>query len=441
MRRGFLSWLMICVACLFSSPGYADAVTDWNAIAGKAAVAACISPFDDPLHESRLYAMMHVAIHDAVNSIDLRYRPYVFRSPEVRSASTGAAVATAARDVLVSLINQIPEPFTPECRAEGVVIVEAAYVAALQAASGSAAEKTKGIEIGRSAAAAILALRANDGSDTTLLDFSYPSGKEPGEYRFTPPFTFAFAPKWGDVTPFVLNHPGQFPPPPPYNLHTRKYAEDFAEVKRLGGDGVTTRSDRTKTETETALFWVESSPLLWNRMGRTVSASQGLDLWENARLFGLLNMAMADGYISSWNAKFRFNFWRPITAIQMADIDGNPNTEADPTWTPLLPTPPIPDHDSGHSVQGGAAAEVFRRVFGTDNISFSMCSHSMPPGSTCNDASPVVRHYGSFTAAEKENGRSRVLVGFHFSNAVEEGIQHGRRIATRAVNLFFTPAR
>jgi hypothetical protein len=150
-------------------------------------------------------------------------------------------------------------------------------------------------------------------------------------------------------------------------------------------------------------------------------------------------MAMADGYISSWNAKFRFNFWRPVTAIQMADIDGNAKTIPDPSWTPLRPTPPIPDHDSGHSVEGGAAAEVFRRVFGTDNVSFSMCSFSLLPGSRCDDAGPVFRRYRSFTQAEEENGRSRVLVGFHFQNAVDKGIEHGRKIAAHAVNVYLRP--
>jgi hypothetical protein len=319
--------------------------------------------------------------------------------------------------------------------------VEAAYKAALAAIQDDEAAKAKGIEIGHGAAAAILTLREGDGSDTPLVDPAYPQGDEPGEYRFTPGFGFAFSPGWGNVTPFVLRDPEQFPPAPPYKLDSRRYAADLNEVKRLGGDGVTTPSERTKDETEIALFWVESSPLQWNRIGRTVSASRQLDPWENARLFGLLNMAMADGYVGSWNAKFRVNFWRPVTAIQMADTDGNPGTLPDPTWTPLRPTPPMPDHDSAHSVEGGAAAEVFRRVFGTDDIGFSACSLSLPAGSTCNDATPVIRNFGSFTQAEAENGRSRVLVGFHFTNAVEEGIQHGRRIADRAVNLFMRPAR
>ena len=227
---------------------------------------------------------------------------------------------------------------------------------------------------GAAAAAAILALRADDGSDTLLLDFDYPQGDEPGEYRFTPGTPFAFAPGWGDVTPFVLKSSSQFPVRPPYAVTSKKYTKDFNEVKDLGGDGVTTPSDRTTDETEIALFWVESSPLAWNRIARTVSADRGLDMWENARLFGLLNMAMADGYVGTFEIKYDFNFWRPVTAIQLADTDGNPNTEVDPTWTPLVQTPPIPDHDSGHSVQGGVAAQVLRRFFG-DQTSFEALQH------------------------------------------------------------------
>ena len=224
-------------------------------------------------------------------------------------------------------------------------------------------------------------------------------------------------------------------------MTTRRYAADFAEVKRLGGDGVTTPSDRTAEQTEIALFWVESSPLQWNRIARNVSTSSRLDPWAQARLFGLLNMALADGYIGSFETKYLYNYWRPVTAIRQAGSDGNPRTSADPTWTPLVPTPPIPDHDSAHSVEGGAAAQVLRRFFGTDRIAFRTCSLTLPPGSTCTDPAPVTRSYDSFSEAADENGLSRILVGFHFRNAVQDGIEHGRKIGARAVDRFLRPAR
>jgi hypothetical protein len=421
-------------------PARGDAVTAWNVNAGKAALDACLAPTNNPLHESRLYAAMHVAIHDALNAIDRRSRPYVFKTGAKPGASPDAAVAAAARDVLVPLLQQLPAPFS-DCvgRNDAVEKVDRAYAAALGAIPDGRA-KRQGVALGQAAAAAILALRAGDGSDTPLFDTAYPQGTQPGEYRFTPGFDFAFAPGWADVTPFVLRDSSQFRPGPPYAVTSRRYTADFNEVKRLGGDGITTPSARTAEQTEIALFWVESSPLQWNRIARTVSAARGLDLWENARLFGLLNMALADGYIGSFDTKYhQYNYWRPVTAIQTADTDGNPNTSADPTWTPLVPTPPIPDYDSAHSVEGGAASQVLKRFFGTDHIGFTTCSLTLPDGSTCDDAAPVLRSYTSFSQAREENGRSRILVGFHFRKAVDEGIDHGRKIGNRAVNHFLRP--
>ena len=429
--------LFVCLGFLLPRAAAADAVTDWNESAGRAAVASCLAPFGNGPAEARLYAMVHIAIHDAVNAIDRRYRSYAFDAEVNVPASPDAAVAAAARDVLVSVIAQLQE--SPACVAAGIASVEADYAAALAAIS-AGPEKTAGIQVGQAAAAAILALRASDGSDTPLLDFDYPQGTNPGEYRFVPGVDFTFAPGWGNVTPYVLQRSAQFRAGPPYRVDSKKYAADFNEVKSLGGDDIATPSMRTDEQTEIGLFWIESSPLAWNRLARSVSASTGLDLWENARLFALLNLAMADGYIASWASKHHYNFWRPVTAIHLADTDGNPNTAADPTWTPLQPTYPIPDHDSAHSVEGGAAAEVLRQFFGTDEITFSACSLSLPAGSRCTDAVPVFRHYTSFSQAADENALSRILIGIHFRRATEEGTQHGRKIAKRAVNLFLKPA-
>jgi hypothetical protein len=439
--RALVPALMVAGVLTAASGGSAqaqadeDAVTAWNANAGEAALAAGLAPTNNPLHESRLYAVMHLAIHDALNAIDRRSRPYAADLPANPGASPEATVAAAARDVLVPLLTQLPPPFVG---AAGVMSVEADYTDALAAIPDGPA-KTQGVELGQAAAEALLALRAADGSDTLLFDSAYPQGTDPGEYRFTPGFTFVFAPGWADVTPFVLNDSSQFRPGPPFTVTSKKYTADFNEVKALGGDDITTSSARTAEETEIALFWVESSPLQWNRIARSVSGSEGLDMWENARLFGLLNMALADGYIGSFETKSHYNYWRPVTAIQTAEADGNPNTSADPTWTPLVATPPIPDYDSAHSVEGGAAASVLKRFFGTDDISFTTCSLTSPAGSKCTDASPVLRSYTSFSQAMEENGLSRILVGFHFRDAVETGIKHGEKIGERAVNLYLRP--
>ena len=210
-------------------------------------------------------------------------------------------------------------------------------------------------------------------------------------------------------------------------------------MKSLGGDGVTTPSARTADQTEIALFWWESSPLKWNRIARTVSADRGLDLWENARLFGLLNLALADGYVAMVDSKNHYNYWRPVTAIQTGDTDGNPDTTGDPAWTPLRPTPPDQDYVSGHSIEGGAGAEVLKQFFGTDEISFRDCGVTLPAGSTCSDATPVFRSYTSFSQAAAENAHSRILIGFHFRKSVEEGIDYGRKIGQLAANLYLRP--
>ena len=430
--------LVQCLGVFVPRNAAADAVTDWNARAARAALAACISPIQDPLHESRLYAMMHVAIHDALNAIDRRSRPFAFRAMPEPWASADAAVAAAARDVLVPVIGQIGFPFPPACSESGIAVVEADYQAALAAIPAGWA-KDRGIALGRAAAAAVLELRKHDGADTPLLDFAYPQGTTPGAYRFTPEFNFALAPQWGSVARFVPDHKRHDGVRRPFRLTSRRYLADFNEVKQLGGDGITTPSARTAEQTEIALFWVESSPLQWNRIARTASEVRSLDPWENARLFGLLNMALADGYVATFATKYRYNFWRPVTAIREADDDGNHGTVADPNWTPLLPTPPIPDHDSGHSVEGGAAAQVLKRFFRTDHVAFSTCSLTLPPGFTCADASPVLRSYTSFTQAAEENGLSRILVGFHFRNAVEQGIQHGRAIGNHVVDRSLRP--
>jgi hypothetical protein len=438
--RSAIVFLVAFLALGAANSAIANPALEWNVNAGKAALAACIAPGDDPLHESRMYAMTHVAIHDAVNAIDRRARQYTFHASAAPGTSIEAAVASAARTVLVAVINQIPFPFPQACLDAGIASVEADYAAAIDGIPDGPG-KASGIAIGAASAAAILALRANDGAGTPLLGFDYVEGTEPGEYRFTPGFNFAFAPGWGNVTPFVLNHVAQFPPQPPYRLSTVNYARDFNEVKMIGGDNITTASTRTPEQTEIGLFWLESSPLAWNRLARDVAENRGLNVWEAARLFGLLNLALADGYIASWHVKYTVNFWRPVTAIHLAGSDGNADTTADPTWTPLQLTYPLPDHDSAHSVEGGAAAEVLKQFFGTDAIAFSACSLTLPAGSRCGEPGEVQRTYATFSQAADENAISRVYVGIHFRHASEEGVKHGRKIGQRAANLYLKPLR
>lgn len=407
-------------------------VRAWNAWAGEAAKAACLAPVDNPLTESRAYALMHIAVHDALNSIRRRYAPYVYDGRAPRGASVPAAVAAASRGVLVPTLLAIPAPFPPACGQAGAAYVEARYAEAVAAIPDGPA-KVAGLAVGSDAADAVLGARAADGSDTPLVDPTFRQGAEPGQWRFTPGTPFAFAPGWGDVDPFVLEEAGQFMPPPPPALTSRTYTRDLLEVKRLGGDGITTPSERTAEQTEVALFWVESSPLAWNRIARDVAASRHFGEWASARLFGLLNMAMADGYVASFRTKYTYLFWRPVTAIREAAGDGNPFTSPDPTWTPLVTTPPIPDYESAHAVEGAAAVAVMRGVLGTDHVRFTACSLTLPAGQRCSDPQPVLRSYARLSQASAENAESRVLVGFHFRTAAQRGIQLGTAIGSVAV--------
>jgi len=343
--------------------------------------------------------------------------------------------------VMVPLLGQLPRelPFiTQACIDAAVASVETDYTAAI-AALPDAPAKTQGIAAGQAAAAAILARRATDGAVGPFLNTSCPQDTSPGKYQCTPGYPFVAFEVWGKVTPFALQDSAQFRPGPPYAVTDKAYTADYNEVKSLGGDGSTTPSARTADQTEIAYFWWESSPLKWSRIGRTVAADAGLNSWRNARLFALLNMALADGYIAMSATKNHYSYWRPVTAIRAGGTDGNPDTAGDPAWTPLRPTPANQDYASGHSIEGGVGAEVLKQVFGSDGISFRDCGVKLPSGSACGDPSPVLRAYGSFSQAATENALSRILIGFHFRKSTDEGTAYGRKIGERAATTHLRP--
>ena len=417
IKRGFsLSVIAaLLLATTLSSTARADAVTHWNEIATRVTtppVTSLASPF-----QSRVYAITHVAIHDAVNAIDRRYRPYALSSQPDLGASPDAAVATAAYRVL---IHEIP--------AQQVTLDREYRAALLSIPDGEA--KSRGVAIGEAAAAAIIALRSDDGSTDQM---PYTPGTQPGDWRPTPPNNLpALAPGWGYVTPFALRTGSQFRPAPSayFDLTSSAYSRDYDEVKSIGQVGSTTRTDE---QSEIAMFWYESSPPGWNNIVRNVAAEQGRDLWSNARLFCLVNLALADGYISSFEAKYTYNFWRPVTAIRAGDTDGNPLTIADPDWTPFLDTPRMPDNSSGHSVAGAAVAEVLTRFFGNDNIYFTKTSGPPFPG--------ITRSFSSFSQAAQENADSRVYAGIHFRSATRDGLRQGAKIGRYISNHFLKPVR
>ena len=379
-------------------------VLEWNSVAAKAFLP---TEGTDPLAQSRTLAILHAAIHDAANAIDPRFARYTARLHLDREASLDAAVAAASRYVLGALI--------PTQR----TLIEEAYVRELaRVPEGSA--KDAGIKLGEASARAVLARREQDGSDPASQPVYAPTAAA-GEYQFTPPFKAAFFSGWGKVMPFGIDV-AQHRLRGPYALASANYAADFAEVKQIGREVSTTR---TAEQTEIAKFWYEDSPLGWNRIAVAAIERADLGAHEAARVLALVNFAMADGFIAGFDGKYHFRFWRPITAIHGAAADGNSSTEPDPSWKPLMVTPPVPDYPSTHTVLGAAAAEVLIAHFG-DNVPFTATSLTL---------SGVSRRFHSFSEAATENGLSRIYAGIHFRRAVTDGYQLGRDVGRRVERM------
>jgi PAP2 superfamily len=410
-------------------------VAEWNDVA----VTVLVAGGQNNLTLTRGLTMVSVAMHDALNAIQRRYEPYAFDGVGEPNATPEAAVATAARDVLVLAV---PVFGTASQQATAIAMADAAYTAAL-AKIADGPGKTSGIAVGRAAAAAIVGLRRDDGA---TRDVPYTPGTAPGQWRphpnpvpadppipspaLAPGYSAAMLPGWRYVTPFTLLSGAQFRPGGPPPLASEAYTRDFNEVKSLGGK---TSSARTAEQSQIARYWYEGSGQGWNRIARVVGAARKLDRWDLARLLALTNLAMADGFIAGFDTRYHYDFWRPVTAIRLADTDGNPATGADPDWETFLNTPPIPDYPSTHSVLGGAAAAVLAEVLGTDRITFTMVSG--PP------FAGISRSFTSFSGAAQENADSRVYAGLHFRTACRDGIALGQKIGTRVARMYLLPVR
>lgn len=380
---------------LFEAPAIAgsDEVLHWNRVASDATAASEIK--GDPLTESRLLAIVHVAIHDAVNSIDPSFELYSVKLSIAKGASIDAAIASSAHATLSELLPSGRPAFDAALRDSLAAIPD-----------GDA--KAAGIGVGRSSAAAILAARKDDGSNTTM---DYRPGTKPGDYCPTPPdFTPAWMPHWGHVKPFGIQSAAQFRPEPPPAVGSAQAQRDIDEVRAIGAKE---HSSRTDEQSEIARFWYENSAQGWNRIAREVSTARHLGVSDNARLFALVNIAMADGFIAGFEAKYHYNYWRPATAIRNA---------GESEWLSNLATPPIPDYPSNHTVLGAAAATVLAHFFSTDFVAFSMTSGAPYAG--------INRHFWSFSEAARENGASRVLAGIHFQTAVNAGYRQGEDVGT-----------
>jgi hypothetical protein len=396
-----------------------NVVADWN----RHVIEALINtPTGEPMGagqpppiSSLHLALVHVAIYDAVVTIRGGYQPYLAGLPAAPgSASQAAAVATAAHDVLVGTV--LPTPLPPPIVARLAAARDATLAAALDADGQASVEA--GVAAGQAAAAALLAARANDGR---YGPYRFEDVAEPGRFRFKPtdpPSTNRF--DWvARVEPFLLESPSQFRSPGPNALTSDAYAKDCEEVKALGAK---TGSARTPEQEALAAFYNLNPVELFYRTFRTIAMEQKLALAEQARLFAMLGTATADSLITCWDDKGHWNFWRPSTAIQQGEADGNPATVGDPAWEPLLPDPAYPDHSSGFNCVTAGFMHAAKAFFGTDEVAFSVVSNApTAPG--------VTRQYARFTDVTRDAIDVRVYHGLHFRTADVQGAQIGQNVA------------
>lgn len=394
----------VALLCLFgSAPLSADVIIDWNNVMYDSVRTNSMSP----LPATRISAAMNTAMYDAVNSIAQTHRPYHVDMTAAAGTSREAAAAQAAHRVLSGMVpaNQ------------------AAFDAALASSLASVPdgpEKTAGITLGDTVGAAILALRANDGASAVA---PYTPGSQPGQWRPTPPANAAAAaPQWANVTPWAMTSPSQFRHPiGPPAVDSTEYTAAFNQVKEIGS---ATSATRTQDQSNIAQFWAgpagtATPPGHWNKIAQTVAHSQGNTLEENARLFALLGIAQADALISSWDNKYHYNHWRPVTAIREAATDGNPDTVADPNWTSFITTPNHPSYSAAHGTLSGASGALLADFFGTDNITFT----SSTEGFVVPD-----RTYTSFSQASTEASNSRLYGGIHWSFDNADGLAAGQAL-------------
>jgi hypothetical protein len=375
-----------------------------------------------PASEARIYVIVSLAVHDALNNVVPKYETYALDNRWVNymeiskkniQSIADAAVAQAAHDAMVALV-----PAT----ASGAGSLLETCLSEIE----DPEFRARGIQIGKEAALAVLADRQSD----PLLGFqSWPQGTQPGEYRSTMPYAVSngvwpdnavYAPNLGTFRPFGIENGDQFRVAPPYAVNSPEYAADFDEVMALGGNASTVR---TQEESDLAVFFLTNISNFMNHIARTLSVQEGLDGWETARLLALTHITQFDAHLSAFDAIYHYNRWRPVTAIRMADTDGNDLTTGDPAWNNLQAaraTPPTPTYPSAHAQMGGAGAELFRLYFKKDFKDFAIRSNYLPGAE---------RYYSSFSQLSEDIAISRIFAGFQFRNDVEPAEMMGRELA------------
>lgn len=403
VRLGVFS---MCSVVFALQPARADVVTDWNERAVSAGYAARITPSES----GRNIAMVHLAMFEALNSIEPRYSAYRKRLTAESNASREAAAASAAHYLMVRLY--------PDQAKE----MDKTLAASLSAVT-DGPSKTEGLRLGEEAARAMLDERRGDGADAAN---TYRPFAVAGKYV---PTNFPATPHWGAVRPFALKSASQFGPVAPYALTSKQWAKDYAEVKKMGAK---TGSARTAEQTEIARFWELVGPATYNPVARQLSAAKSLDLLDNARLFALFSMAAADAAVAIFHAKYKYNFWRPVTAIRNGDLDGNNATERDPTWEPFITTPMHPEYPCAHCTFQSTAASALETFFGSDAATFTLTSTTAPG---------VTRKFNKLSDYVAEVVNARIYDGVHYRTSGEAGAAMGRKIGQYTVENYLKPIR
>ncbi|MEJ5989776.1 vanadium-dependent haloperoxidase [Ramlibacter sp. PS3R-8] len=403
-RTPLLSSLLLAALLPATPAALADAVADWNEKAVSAVYAAGMSPD----LQSRNLAIVHIAVFEAVNSIEPRYTPYRARLPAEPGTLPEAAVAAAAHATLQKLLPTQAKDLD-------------AFLQAALARMPDSPGKASGIRLGERAAASILAEREQDGSNAPI---TYRPFTLPGKYV---PTLFPASSTWSAVRPFVLKSGDQFRPPAPYALTSPQWAADFNEVKRMGAK---TGSARTPEQNDIARFWQLTGAATYNPVTRHVVAVRNLDLLDSARLFALSAIATADTAITIFDAKYAHNFWRPVTAIRNADIDGNDATAIDPNWEPMINTPMHPEYPCAHCTFQSAAAGVLQTLYGDVVPKFTLTSTAAPG---------VTRSFERLSDYVTEVVNGRIYEGVHYRTSGEVGAALGRKVAEEVVKTRLQP--
>lgn len=401
MSRILRRILLVAAFMSLATNGEANVITDWDT-----AALTIVSPAPAGQREM---AILHAAMFDAVNAIERRYRPYLVDVTASKPASPEAAASAAAAGVLTAL--------HPEATAQ----IKTAMAGAIAAIPEGAA-KTEGLAVGEAVARKAVAARAKDGADGPD---AYRPKTKPGVYVPTAAMVGA---AWPSMTPFVLTSPSQFRPLPPIALTSEEWAKDYNELLELGGKNSTKRSAQ---QTETARFWLAVGPAVYHQIPRQLVAAKGMSVAESARFMALYAVALTDATMAVYEAKYHYEFWRPLTAIRNGDLDDNPATERDPTWQPIDATPMHPEYPCAHCVQSGAGAAVIASLLGSEQIPEVTMTSTTAPG--------VTHRWTNMAAFTDEVANARIWAGFHYRFSTRVGTEMGRKVGAYVVESVMQP--